>query len=78
MYKDRVRNARTNIAFNLARDLTRASYRSISITEKNQEKHGLSVEWGRDLMTNGMEKTDMLNAFFALISTSKTCLHKGL
>lgn len=37
MYKDRVRNARTNIAFNLARDLTRASYRSISITEKTKK-----------------------------------------
>lgn len=24
-----------------------------------------------------MEKTDMLNTFFALMSISKTCLHKG-
>lgn len=29
-----------------------------------------------DLMTNGMEKTDMLNVLFSLIFTVKTCLHK--
>lgn len=30
-----------------------------------------------DLVTNDTGKTDMFNGFFVLISTSKTCLHKG-
>lgn len=50
MRRDRVRNARAHLELNLARDLksNKKCFLQLCLQQReDQEKHGLTVEWGR-------------------------------
>jgi len=45
--------------------------------KEDWDNRGPTDEWGRDLVTKNVEKTKVLEAFFASVFTSKTCLQQS-
>ncbi|KAK4808476.1 hypothetical protein QYF61_005793 [Mycteria americana] len=65
---------------NLARyvkDSKKGSYKHIGDKRKAKENRSPSLNEVQDLMTQNMEKAEVLNAFFASVSTNKTGLQES-
>jgi len=72
-----VRNVKACLELNLMRsikDNKKSFYRCITSKRKSRESLGLPLNGTGDLVTNDMEKTEVLNVFFASVFTGNSCL----
>ncbi|KAK4831043.1 LOW QUALITY PROTEIN: hypothetical protein QYF61_014975 [Mycteria americana] len=72
-----VSKAEAHLGFNLAREVKGKGKASISGKRKTRENVGQLLNEAEDLVTHGMEKTDVLNAFFTSVFTSKISLQES-
>ncbi|GAB0208941.1 hypothetical protein GRJ2_003359800 [Grus japonensis] len=76
--RDQVRKAKAPRELNLARDIEgnkKSFYRYVSDKRKTRENVGPLWNEKRDLVTQDMEKAEVLNDFFALVFTGKGSSH---
>jgi len=76
--RDQVWKAKALIELNLARDVKdnkKSFYRYVSDKWKSSENVGPFWKETGDLVTQDMEKTEVLNGFFASVFTSKCSSH---
>ncbi|GAB0207578.1 mitochondrial enolase superfamily member 1 [Grus japonensis] len=76
--RDQVRNAKALTELNLARDVKdnkKSFYRYVSDKRRTRENVGPLWNETGDLVTQGMEKAEVLNEFFASVFTDKGCSH---
>ncbi|KFO10373.1 hypothetical protein N312_10965, partial [Balearica regulorum gibbericeps] len=72
--RDQARKAKVLIEFNLAKDM-KGMYRYISDKRKTRENVGPLQKETWDLITQDMEKAEVLNNFFASVFTGKCLSH---
>ncbi|GAB0179938.1 mitochondrial enolase superfamily member 1 [Grus japonensis] len=76
--RDQIRKAKALIELNLARDVKgnkKSFYRYVSDKRKTSEYVGPLWKETRDLVTQDMEKAEVLNDFFASVFTRKCSSH---
>ncbi|GAB0207575.1 mitochondrial enolase superfamily member 1 [Grus japonensis] len=76
--RDQVRKAKAQTELNLARDVKdnkKSFFRYVSDKRRTRENVGPLWNETGDLVTQGMEKAEVLNEFFASVFTDKGCSH---
>ncbi|KAK4827148.1 hypothetical protein QYF61_015102 [Mycteria americana] len=78
--RDRVRKAKADLELSLARDVKdnkKGFYKFINSKRKTKENMGPLLNVARELVTNGTEKAEILDAFFASVFTRKNILQES-
>ncbi|GAB0209645.1 mitochondrial enolase superfamily member 1 [Grus japonensis] len=76
--RDQVRKAKAQTELNLARDVKdnkKSFYSYVSDKRRTRENVGILQNYMGDLVTQDMEKAEVLNDFFASVFTSKRSSH---